>query len=111
MIAQVHNTETKLSIKSCIVRTKKVRKALRQKLVKWIRKNSNVRESPIERDTLSITDAESGVKRSVPKLLLEYSMWHLHNELIDSPYDKCLLRSRHADTNDVISRDTNWTVG
>ena len=32
-------------------------------------KNSNVREYPISHDTLLITDAESGVKRRVPKTL------------------------------------------
>ena len=46
---------------------KKIRKALRQKLVGWIMKNPNVHESPTSRDTLFITDAESGVKRRVPK--------------------------------------------
>ena len=61
LIDQVHNTEMKWSIKPCIVRTKKNRKALRQKLVGWIMKNSNVHESPTARDTLFITDAESGV--------------------------------------------------
>ena len=42
----------------------------------------------------------------MPKLLLECSMWKLHNELIASPYDGGLLGDRHADTNDVISSDT-----
>ena len=56
LIAQVHNTEVKWSIKTCIVRTKKVSKALRQKLVQQITKNSNVSESPISRDTLLIID-------------------------------------------------------
>ena len=54
-------------------------------------KNSNVRESPISRDTLLITDAESRVKGRVPKLLLEYSMQQLHTELIASPDDGGLL--------------------
>ena len=36
LIAQVHNTEVKWSIKPCIVLTKKVSKALRQTLVEWI---------------------------------------------------------------------------
>ena len=49
-------------------------KALRHKLVQWIMKNSNVRESPISHYTSLITDAESEVKQRVPKLLLEYSM-------------------------------------
>ena len=49
----------KWSIKPCIVRKKNVSKALRQKLVERIIKNSNVCESPIERDTLLITDVES----------------------------------------------------
>ena len=44
--------------------------ALKQKLLEWIMKNSNVRESPISRDTLIITDAESGVKQRVTKILL-----------------------------------------
>ena len=85
---------------------KKVSKALIQKLVEWIMKKSNVREYPISRDTLIITDAEYRVKRRVTKLLLECSMRQLHNELIASPDDGGLLGSRHADTNDVIISDT-----
>ena len=45
-------------------------------------KNSNVREYPVARDSLRITDAGSGVKRRVPKLLLQCSMRQLQNELI-----------------------------
>ena len=70
LIAQVHNTEVKWSIKPLIVRTKKVSKALRNKLVERIIKKSNLRESPIARDTLLIADADSEVKGRVPKLLL-----------------------------------------
>ena len=106
MIAQVHNTDLKWSIKPYIVRTKTFSKALRQKLVEWITKNSNVRESPIVRDTLLITDAESGVKWRFPKLILEISMRKLHNYLIASPDDGGLLGSRHANINDVIISDT-----
>ena len=69
LIAQAQNTEVKWSIKACIV-PKKVSKALRQKLFEWIMKNSNVRESPIARDTLFITDTESGIKWIVLKILL-----------------------------------------
>ena len=54
---------------------KKVSKELRQKLLECIMKYSNVRESPIARDTLLITDAEYGINWRVPKLLLECSMW------------------------------------
>ena len=63
---------------------------------------SNVREYPIACDTLLIIDVESGVKRRVPKLLLECSMRQLHNEIIASPDDGSLLGSRYADTNYVI---------
>ena len=45
-------------------------------------KNSNVRESPITRDTLLIADADTKEKRMVPILLLECSMQKLHNEII-----------------------------
>ena len=69
-------------------------------------KKSNVHESPIARDTLLITDAEYGVKRRVPKLLLECSMKQLNNELIASPEYGGLLGARHTDTNDVIISDT-----
>ena len=69
-------------------------------------KNSNVCESPKARDTLLIADAKYGVKRRVPKLLLEYSMQQLHNEIIASPDDGCLLEARHTDTNDMIICDT-----
>ena len=60
-------------------------------------KNSNLRESPIARDNLLITDAESGVKRRVPKLLLECSIRKFHNEIIASPDDGGLLGARHAE--------------
>ena len=53
-----------------------------------------------------LTDVESGVKWRVPKLLLEFSMRQLHNEIIDSPDYGGLLVVRHANTNDVIISDT-----
>ena len=65
-----------------------------------------MRESPIARDTLLITDAESRIKQRVPKLLLECSMRQLHNELIASSDDGSLFGDRHADKNDVIISDT-----
>ena len=37
---------------------KKISEALRDKLVKWIMKHTNMRESPIARDALLITDVE-----------------------------------------------------
>ena len=106
LISQVDNTEVKWSTKPCIVQTKIFIKALIQKLVEWILKNSNVRESPISCDTLLITDAESGLKQRVPKLLLEYSMRQFHNEITASPDDGGLLGARQTDTNDVIISDT-----
>ena len=69
-------------------------------------KNSNVRQSPITRDTLLISDADTKVKCRVPKLLLECSMRQLHNEIIVSPDDGGLLGARHAKINDVIISDT-----
>ena len=42
----------------------------------------------------------------MPKLLLECSMWQLHNELIASPDDGGLVGARHAETNDMIIIDT-----
>ena len=62
-------------------------------------------EYPIPHDTLLITDVESGVKQRVPKLLLGFFMWKLHNELIASPDDGGLLGSRHENTNYVIISD------
>ena len=69
-------------------------------------KNSNVRESPITRDTLLIADSDTKEKRRVAKLLLKCSMRQLHNELIDSPDDGGLLGARHAKTNYGIIIDT-----
>ena len=106
LIAQVKNTSVKWSIKPRIVRTKKISKALRKETVDWIMKNSNVRDSPITHDTLLIADADTKVKRRVPKLLLECSMRQFHNELIASPDDGGLVGARHAKTNDVIISDT-----
>ena len=60
---------------------------MRQEIVDWIMKNSNVRQSPITHDTLLIADVDSKVKRRVPKLLLECSMRQLYNELIALPDD------------------------
>ena len=68
-------------------------------------KNSNVRESPIEGDSLLITDVESGAKRRFTKLLMECSMRQLKNDLIASPDDGVLLGARYADKKDVIISD------
>ena len=106
LIAQVKNKSVKWSIKPCIVRRKQTSKALRQEIVDWIMKNSNVRQYPITRDTLFIADADTKVKHRVPKLVLECSMRQLHNDLIASPGDGGLLGTRHAKTNDVIICDT-----
>ena len=82
----------KWSIKPCIVRTKKSSKALRKETVDWIMKNSNVLQSPIFRDTLLIADADTKVKRRVPKLLLGCSMRQLHKDLLASPDDGALCK-------------------
>ena len=102
LIAQVKNTSVKCSITPCIFRTKTISKALRQEIVDCTMKNSNVRQSPITRNNLLIADADTKVKRRVPKLLLKCSMRQLHNELIASPDDGGLLGARHAKTNDGI---------
>ena len=106
-ISQVHNIEVKWSIKPCIVQTKTIIKALRQKLIEWIMKNSNMYEYTIARVTLLITDAESWVKRRVLKLLMECSMRQLFNEIIDSPDYGSLLGWWHANKNDVIISDSS----
>eukprot|EP00978_Attheya_sp_CCMP212_P025069 scaffold79890_cov67-Attheya_sp.AAC.1 len=69
-------------------------------------KNPNVRQSPITRDTLIIKDVDTGVKRSVPKLLLECSTRQLHNEMIAPPDQGGLQGARHHTSNDVIISDT-----
>ena len=65
-----------------------------------------MRESTIECDNLFITDAKSGVKQIVSKLLLECSIQQLHNKIIASPDDGGLLGAIHANTNNVIISDT-----
>ena len=94
------------SIKPWIVGTKTISKALRQEIVDWRMKNSNVRQSPITRDTLLIADADTKVKRRVSKLLLECSMRQFQKEVIASPDDGGLVGARYAITNDVIISDT-----
>ena len=68
--------------------------------------NSNVRQSPINRDTLLIAYADTKGKRRVPKLLLECSLRQLHNYLIASPDDGRLFGAKHVITNIVIISDT-----
>ena len=79
---------------------------MRKETVDWIMKNSNLRQYPINHDTLLIADADTKVKRRVPKLLLECSMRQLQNELIASPDYGGLVGARHAITSDVIISDT-----
>ena len=79
---------------------------MRQEIVDWIMKILNMRQSPITGDTLLIADADTKVKRRVPKPLLECSMRQLHNELIASTDDGGLLGARHAKTNDMIISET-----
>eukprot|EP00978_Attheya_sp_CCMP212_P024273 scaffold76016_cov51-Attheya_sp.AAC.2 len=100
------NPNVKWAIKPRGVRVKKVSLDLRARLLQWIMKNPNVCQSPITRDTLIIKDVETGVKRSIPKLLLECSMRQLHNEMIAPPDQGGLQGARHHTSNDVISSDT-----
>ena len=79
---------------------------MRKETVDWVIKISNLRQSPITRDTLLISDADTKLKHKVPKPLLECSMRQLHNELIASPDDGGLVGARHSITNDVIISDT-----
>ena len=65
-----------------------------------------MRESPIARDNLLITDAEYGVKLRVPKLSLECPMQQFHNDLIASPDDGGSIVAIYANINDVIISDT-----
>ena len=54
------NKSVKWSVKPQIVCEKKVDDALIQKVVGWVLRNSNVRESPIVRDTLLIDKHVNG---------------------------------------------------
>ena len=65
--------------KHTVLEQKKLSRHRDRKLAERIIKNSDVHESPISHDTLIITDAESGVKQRVPKVLLECSMRQLQN--------------------------------
>ena len=65
-----------------------------------------MRESPISCDTLLVIDAEYGLNRRLPKILLEFFMRQSHNDLIPSPDDRGLLGARNYDSNDVIISDT-----
>ena len=102
LISQVKNTSVKWSIKPRIVRTKTISKALRNKTVDWIMKNSNMSQSPISHDTLLIADADTKVKCRVPTLLLECSMRQLHNDIINPPDDGGLVS---ASAISKVSRD------
>ncbi len=69
--------------------------ALIQKVVDWVLRNSNVRESPIARDSLLIDEDGEGIKTRVPKLLLECSVRELHNELISAVAEGGLEEARN----------------
>jgi hypothetical protein len=96
----------KWAVKPRIVRKKKVDDTLIQKVVDWILRNSNIRESPIVRDTLLVDDDGDGVKTRVPKLLLECSVRELHNELIAPTSEGGLEEAKDRVTGEVIISDT-----
>ena len=100
------DTTVKWSVKPRIVRQKKVDEALIQKVVDWVLRNSNVRESPIARDSLLIDEDGEGIKTRVPKLLLECSVRELHNELISAVAEGGLEEARNRVSGEVIISDT-----
>eukprot|EP00978_Attheya_sp_CCMP212_P034636 scaffold146167_cov65-Attheya_sp.AAC.1 len=100
------NKTVKWAVKPRIVCTKKVDDALIQKVVAWVLRNSNIRESPIVRDTLLIAEDSDGVKTRVPKLLLECSVCELHNELISPTLEGGLEEAKDRVTGEVIISDT-----
>eukprot|EP00978_Attheya_sp_CCMP212_P035056 scaffold150474_cov61-Attheya_sp.AAC.1 len=77
-----------------------------QKVVAWVLRNGNVRESPIVRDTLLIDEHGNGVRTRVPKLLLECSVRELHNTLISPTSEGGLEEAKDRVTGEVIISDT-----
>jgi len=96
----------KWSVLPAVARKKKVNDDLMATVIGWILNNSNIRESPIARDTLQIDVDNSGIKTCVPKLLLECSVRELHNELIAPASEGGLKEARNSVTGEVIISDT-----
>ena len=96
----------KWAVKPRIVCNKKVNYALIQKVVDLVLHNSNVRESPIVRDTLLIDKHGNCVWTRVTKLLLECYVRKLHNELISPASEGGLEEAKYCVTGEVIICDT-----
>ena len=77
-----------------------------QKVVDLFLQNSNVRESPIVRDTLLIDKHGNFVWTRVTKLLLECYVRKLHNELISPASERGLEEAKYCVTGEVIISDT-----
>ena len=100
------NKYVKWAVKPQIVCKKNLDDALIQKFVDWVLRNIKVHESPIVRNTLLIEKYGNGVRERITKLLLEFSVRKLHNELISPASEGGPEEAKYRVTGEVIIRDT-----
>ena len=100
------NKYVKWAVKPQIVCKKKLDDALIQKVVDWFLRNIKVHESPIVRNTLLIEKYGNGVRERITKLLLEFSVQKLHNELISPASEGGLEEVKYRVTGELIISNT-----
>ena len=80
--------------------------ALICKVIYWVLRNSNVFESSIVCNALLIDQYRNCYRTRVTKLLLEFSVWELHYELIAPASEEGLEDAKNCVTGEFVIRDT-----
>jgi hypothetical protein len=81
----------------------KISLSLRKSLLQWILDHPSVVPSPLSKDTLLVSNPDTGRKERVGKLLLEIPVRELHNDLLD---ERRGLKEARNEKGEVLISDT-----
>ena len=84
----------------------KINEHIKRNLYTWIKRHTQVVQSPISNDCLKVVLYDQTEPILVPKFLLQVSVRELHNILVSDPNDGGLKDSRDEDGNIIISDST-----
>ena len=84
----------------------KINEIFKKSLYNWILQHPQVVQYPIANDYLKVSIDGNSEPQLVPKLLLQVSIWELHNNMVVTQEEGGIKEARYADNNIIISDST-----
>ena len=89
---------------------KKINAQINKYLFNWVLQHPQVVQSTIANYRLKFSIDGNSEPQLVPKLLLQVSIWELHNSTMSTPEEDGLKEARYAENNIMISDSTPRSI-